>query len=82
MDMAVLPRPSKVFSADFSRLRNGPPSHDTLTRGFNQLDPDQFRACFQKNMARFGGPTTTLSRSMEGRCVALTTRIVHVRLCT
>jgi hypothetical protein len=34
-------------------LKNGLPSHDTFRRLFRNLDPDQFRACFQRFMAEF-----------------------------
>jgi predicted transposase YbfD/YdcC len=34
-------------------LANGPPSHDTFSRLFRQLDPEQFRAAFQRFMAGF-----------------------------
>jgi predicted transposase YbfD/YdcC len=34
-------------------LKHGAPSHDTFSRLFRLLDPDQFRACFQRFMASF-----------------------------
>ena len=41
------------FLRGFLTLKNGPPSHDTFSRLFRLLDPEQFRATFQRFMARF-----------------------------
>src|SRR5262245_2508880 len=54
VDMAVFAEAKQEFLSKFLRLRNGVPSHDTFSRVLRQLDPDQFRACFQKFVARFG----------------------------
>jgi predicted transposase YbfD/YdcC len=54
VDMAVFAEAKQDFLGRFLSLKNGVPSHDTFSRVFRQLDPDQFRACFQKFMARFG----------------------------
>jgi predicted transposase YbfD/YdcC len=54
VDMAVFAEAKQEFLRSFLRLKNGVPSHDTFSRMFRQLDPDQFRACFQKFVARFG----------------------------
>src|SRR5712671_6657179 len=54
VDMAVFAEAKQEFLSRFLGLRNGVPSHDTFSRVFRQLDPDQFRACFQKFVARFG----------------------------
>jgi hypothetical protein len=35
------------------KLENGVPSHDTFSRLFRILDPDQFRASFQRFMEKF-----------------------------
>jgi len=35
-------------------LKHGVPSHDTFSRVFRRLDPEQFRACFHKFAARIG----------------------------
>lgn len=43
----------RVFSQDFHVLRNGPASHDTFSRVFRLLAPDQFRTCFIAFMQRF-----------------------------
>ena len=53
VDMAVFAEAKQEFLGSFLQLKNGVPSHDTFSRVFRQLDPDQFRACFQKFMARF-----------------------------
>jgi predicted transposase YbfD/YdcC len=41
------------FLRGFLKLENGLPSHDTFSRLFRLLDPEQFRAVFQRFMARF-----------------------------
>jgi predicted transposase YbfD/YdcC len=58
VDMAVFAEAKQEFLGSFLALKNGVPSHDTFSRVFRQLDPDQFRACFQKFMARFSETCT------------------------
>jgi predicted transposase YbfD/YdcC len=58
VDMAVFAEAKQEFLGSFLQLKNGVPSHDTFSRVFRQLDPDQFRACFQKFMARFSETCT------------------------
>lgn len=58
VDMAVFAEAKQEFLGSFLELKNGVPSHDTFSRVFRQLDPDQFRACFQKFMARFSETCT------------------------
>jgi predicted transposase YbfD/YdcC len=58
VDMAVFAEAKQEFLGRFLQLKNGVPSHDTFSRVFRQLDPDQFRACFQRFMARFRGACT------------------------
>ncbi len=53
VDMAVFAEAKQDFLGRFLRLKNGVPSHDTFSRVFRRLDPDQFRACFQRFMTRF-----------------------------
>ena len=53
VDMALFARAKEPFLREFLDLRNGPPSHDTFSRLFRRLDPDQFRASFQRFMAAF-----------------------------
>lgn len=58
VDMAVFAEAKREFLGSFLELKHGIPSHDTFSRVFRVLDPDQFRACFQKFMARFGETCT------------------------
>jgi predicted transposase YbfD/YdcC len=58
VDMAVFAEAKQEFLGSFLQLKNGVPSHDTFGRVFRQLDPDQFRACFQKFTARFSATCT------------------------
>ena len=53
VDMALFAKAKEPFLREFLDLRNGPPSHDTFSRLFRRLDPDQFRAAFQRFMAEF-----------------------------
>ena len=53
MDMVRSAREKEKFLRGFLRLANGPPSHDTFSRLFRQLDPDQFQASFQRFTSRF-----------------------------
>jgi predicted transposase YbfD/YdcC len=41
------------FLRSFLKLEHGLPSHDTFSRLFRQLDPNQFRDCFQRFMGQF-----------------------------
>jgi predicted transposase YbfD/YdcC len=41
------------FLRGFVELASGVPSHDTFSRLFRQLNPEQFRTAFQRFMARF-----------------------------
>ncbi len=52
-DMARFAAAKEPFLRGFLRLENGLPSHDTFSRLFRLLDPEQFRAVFQRFMARF-----------------------------
>jgi predicted transposase YbfD/YdcC len=53
VDMAEFAEDKEAFLRGFLTLEHGPPSHDTFSRVLRRLDPDQFRACFQRFMARF-----------------------------
>ena len=46
--MARFAREKEALLRGFLRLANGPPSHDTFSRLFRQLDPDQFQAVIDK----------------------------------
>jgi hypothetical protein len=58
VDMAVFAEAKQEFLGRFLKLNNGIPSHDTFSRVFRQLDPDQFRACFRNFVTRFGETCT------------------------
>ena len=51
--MARFAAAKEPFLRGFLRLENGLPSHYTFSRLFRLLDPEQFRAVFQRFMARF-----------------------------
>ena len=52
-DMAEFARAKLDFLRGFLKLEHGVPSHDTFSRLFRLLDPEQFRDCFQRFMAGF-----------------------------
>jgi predicted transposase YbfD/YdcC len=56
VDMAVFAEAKEPFLRSFLTLANGLPSHDTFSRLFRNLDPDQFRDSFQRFMAQFSEP--------------------------
>src|SRR3984885_3477029 len=51
--MALFAEAKEPFLREFLDMRNGPPSHDTFSRLFRRLDPDRFRAAFQRFMTEF-----------------------------
>ncbi len=51
--MALFAEAKEPFLRSFLKLENGLPSHDTFSRLFRNLDPEQFRAAFQRFMAHF-----------------------------
>jgi len=53
VDMAVFAESKEPFLRSFLTLANGLPSHDTFSRLFRTLDPDQFRDSFQRFMVQF-----------------------------
>lgn len=53
VDMADFAVAKEDVLREFMRLENGPPSHDTFSRVFRLLDPEQFHAAFQRFMAEF-----------------------------
>jgi hypothetical protein len=52
-DMALFAATKEPFLRSFLTLANGLPSHDTFSRLFRNLDPDQFCDLFQRFMAQF-----------------------------
>ena len=59
VNMALFAEAKEPFLRSFLPLANGVPSHDTFSRLFRNLDPDQFRDSFQRFMAQF-------SRQLQG----------------
>jgi hypothetical protein len=55
VDMAVFAEAKEPFLRSFLTLTNGLPSHDTFSRLFRNLDPDQFRNSLQRFVAQFSG---------------------------
>ncbi len=53
VEMALFAEAKEPFLRGFLKLAKGLPSHDTFSRLFRQLDPEQFRAVFQRFMSRF-----------------------------
>ena len=51
--MAYFAEEKEEFLREFLSLNNGLPSHDTFSRVFRALEPEQFRRCFQDFMGRF-----------------------------
>jgi predicted transposase YbfD/YdcC len=56
VDMALFAEAKEPFLRGFLTLANGLPSHDTFSRLFRNLDPDQFRDSFQRFMGQFSEP--------------------------
>ncbi len=48
--MALFAKSEEVFLRGVLTLANGVPGHDTFSRLSRQLDPDAFRAAFQRLM--------------------------------
>jgi predicted transposase YbfD/YdcC len=55
VDMGLYAKAKEPFLRGFLKLSNGLPSHDTFSRLFRRLDPEQFRAAFQRFMTQFSG---------------------------
>lgn len=53
VDMQEFGEAKEEFLRRFLGLEHGIPSHDTFSRVFRALDPEQFRVCFQRFMERF-----------------------------
>lgn len=53
VDMALFAKAKEPFLRSFLELNNGVPSHDTFSRLFRNLDPDQFRISFRQFMEQF-----------------------------
>ena len=53
VDMELFGQSKEGLLRQFLALEHGIPIHDTFSRVFRLLDPEQFRTCFQSFMARF-----------------------------
>ena len=53
VDMELFAETKEPFLRGFLQLERGLPSHNTFSRLFRHLDPDQFRATLQRFMAAF-----------------------------
>jgi len=53
VDMGLFAQSKEPFLRSFLKLKNGVPSHDTFSRLFRMLDPEQFRAAFSRFMEGF-----------------------------
>ena len=53
VDMGLFAKSKEPFLRGFLKLENGVPSHDTFSRLFRMLDPEQFRAAFSRFMEGF-----------------------------
>lgn len=53
VDMAEWVKAKEGFLRDFLKHKHSIPSHDTFSRLFRMLDPDQSRAAFQRFMMAF-----------------------------
>ena len=53
VDMGLFAKSKEPFLRGFLKLANSVPSHDTFSRLFRMLDPEGFRAAFQRFMAGF-----------------------------
>ncbi len=55
-DMGLFAKAKEPLLRGFLKHEHGVPSHDTFSRLFRTLDPDQFRAAFQRFMVGFSEP--------------------------
>src|SRR5664279_5010418 len=75
VDMGLFAKSKEPFLRGFLKLENGVPSHDTFSRHFRRLDPEQFRAAFQRFISSFSsscaGTRSKRSRPPRGRCLRI-----------
>mgnify|MGYP003708158813 CR=1 FL=1 len=55
VEMALFARSKERFLREIVEMPHGPASHDTFSRLFRLLDPEQFHDAFQRFMADFAG---------------------------
>lgn len=70
VDMALFAKSKEPFLRGFLALANGAPSHDTFSRLFRQLDPEAFRAAFQRFVAGFSEHCRSLAPGVTPGAVA------------
>ena len=68
VDMALFAAAKEPFLRSILQLANGLPSHDTFSRLFRNLDPEQFRASFQRFMSEFAVQCTGVV-AIDGKVV-------------
>ncbi len=64
VDMALFAAAREPFLRSILQWANGLPSHDTFSRLFRNLDPEQFSASFQRFMAEFAVQCTATHESV------------------
>jgi hypothetical protein len=77
VDMALFAQAKEPFLRSFLKLENGVPSHDTFSRLFRQLDPDQFRAAFQRFMMKFSEQCQGIEASIKASVVAIDGKVLR-----
>jgi len=68
VDMADFAAAKEDVLREFLRLPGGPPSHDTFSRIFRLLEPEQFHAAFQRFISDFAGAQAKLV-AVDGKSV-------------
>jgi len=68
VDMALFAAAKEPFLRSILQLANGLPSHDTFSRLFRNLDPEQFRSSFQRFMEEFAVQCTGVV-AIDGKVV-------------
>ena len=72
VDMAEFAAAKEEFLREFLTLENGLPSHDTFSRIFRLLDPEQFSGCFGRLWRGLQQSTGLLQLMERSRAVRLT----------
>ena len=67
VDMALFARSKEGFLREIVAIEQGPPSHDTFSRVFRQLDPQAFEAAFMRAFAgRLKGVVAVDGKALKG----------------
>src|SRR3974390_2463903 len=82
VDMGLFAKSKEPFLRGFLKLENGVPSHDTFSRLFRLLDPQQFRAAFSGSWPVSPSNAKGLWQSTARFCVARSTPPAASRRCT